>query len=110
MFISTLLHINLFTFRSHTINDNMLQQLIHTRILTSSNAEFKLKPSQKQKELAGRILEMTGKAKIGKGESLVREAEKKKAIRRIREGMERKRKKRNEKRLEEVGFFYVCLI
>lgn len=57
----------------------------------------------RKKALAGRVLELTGEAKLGKGEKLVRNAEKNKAAKRVREGLSHKQKVRGKKELEEVS-------
>jgi len=48
-------------------------------------------------------LELTGVAKLGKGEKVVRNAEKNKAAKRVREGISRKQQVRGKKELEEVS-------
>jgi len=67
------------------------------------NPELNLTPAKRRKALAGRILELTGEAKLGKGEKSVREAEKLKAAKRVREGLSQKQKERHEQELEEVS-------
>jgi len=57
----------------------------------------------RKKALAGRVLELTGEAKLGKGEKSVRNAEKNKAAKRVREGLSHKQKVRGKKELEEVS-------
>lgn len=85
-------------------NDALLHRLVHTRILSGSlNPELGLTSAQRKKALAGRVLEATGKVKLGKGEGAVRAAERNKAAKRVREGMVTKQKERNEKQLEEVS-------
>jgi hypothetical protein len=69
--------------------------------------ELDLTPAQRRKALAGRVLELTGEAKLGKGERLVRDAEKRKAAKRVREGLASKQKERNMQELEEVTFFFL---
>ena len=66
------------------------------------STELELTPSQRRKALAGRILEMTGEAKLGKGEKLVRETERNNASKRVREGISNKQKERSKQELEEV--------
>jgi len=48
-------------------------------------------------------LELTGEAKLGKGEKLVRNAEKNKAAKRVREGLSHKQNVRGKKELEQVS-------
>ena len=57
----------------------------------------------RKKALAGRVLELTGDAKLGKGEKVVRNAEKNKAAKSVREGISRKQQVRGKKELEEVS-------
>ena len=64
--------------------------------------ELNLTGSQRRKALEGRVLELAEKTKIGKGESLVRKAERSKAAKRVRLGIEGKQKARMKERLEEV--------
>lgn len=52
--------------------------------------------------MAGRVLEIAGQAKLGKGESSVRFTERNKASKRVRDGMATKQKDRTQKVLEEV--------
>ena len=66
------------------------------------STELDLTPSQRRKALAGRVLELAGKAKLGGGEKLVREAEKNKASKRVREGITSKQKERGKQELEKV--------
>jgi predicted secreted protein len=68
----------------------------------SLNTELDLTPAQRRKALAGRVLELTGQAKLGKGEKSVREGERNKAAKRVREGMLDKQKDRQKQQLEEV--------
>lgn len=64
--------------------------------------ELNLTGSQRRKALEGRVLELAEKTKIGKGESLVRKAERSKAAKRVRLGIEGKQKVRMKQKLEEV--------
>lgn len=72
--------------------------------------ELGLTPAQRRKALAGRVLELTGEAKLGKGERLVRDEEKRKAAKRVREGLANKQKERNMQELEDVSFSFFDLI
>lgn len=84
-------------------NDKLLHRLVHTKLLSGSlNEELDLTPAQRRKALAGRVLEAAGKTKLGKGENAVRKAERNKAAKAIRDGLQAKQKERNEKKLEEV--------
>ena len=67
--------------RTNAQNDAILHKLVHTKLLSGSlSTELDLTPSERQKALAGRVLELAGKAKLGRGEKLVQEAEKKQSI------------------------------
>ena len=89
--------------RTNAQNDAILHKLVHTKLLSGSlSTELELTPSQRRKALAGRVLELTGKAKLGRGEKLVREAEKNRASKRVREGITNKQKERSKQELEEV--------
>ena len=86
-------------------NDALLHRLVHTRLLSGSlNPELDLDHAQKGRALAGRILELTGKAKLGRGESTVRLEQRNKAAKRIRDGLTRKQKEREQTAMEEVLF------
>lgn len=90
--------------RSNLHNDKILRELIHTKILSGSlRDDLELSPAEKKKALAGRVLELSAAAKLGKGEASVRKEERNKAAKRVRLGLERKLKERNEKALEEVS-------
>ena len=68
-------------------NDAILHRLVHTKILSGSlDPELDLTPAQRRKALAGRVLEATGKVKLGKGENVVRSKEHNKAAKHIRDG------------------------
>jgi hypothetical protein len=54
-------------------------------------------------------LELTGDATLGKGESRVREAERNKAAKRVREGIAQKQKERRKQELEEVSFLFISM-
>lgn len=85
-------------------NDALLHRLIHTKLLSGSlNPELDLTSAQRKKALAGRVLEVSGRAKLGKGEGAVRNAERNKAAKRVRDGLLEKKKEREAKELEEVN-------
>ncbi|KAJ6599148.1 hypothetical protein DFH09DRAFT_1356256 [Mycena vulgaris] len=89
--------------RTNAQNDALLHRLVHTKLLSGSlNTELDLTPAQRRKALAGRVLELTGQAKLGKGEKSVREGERNKAAKRVREGMLDKQKDRQKQQLEEA--------
>ncbi|KAL0949736.1 hypothetical protein HGRIS_009776 [Hohenbuehelia grisea] len=84
-------------------NDALLHRLVHTKLLSGSlNPDLDLKPAQRKKALAGRVLEAAGNAKLGKGERSVREAERNKASKRVREGLVRKQREKESAQLEEA--------
>lgn len=91
-------------FRSNRQNDALLHKLIHTQLLSgvANPDELNLTGAQRRKALEGRVLELAEKTKIGKGESLVRKAERNKAAKRVRLGIESKQKARMKQKLEEV--------
>jgi hypothetical protein len=68
----------------------------------SLNSELELTPAQRKKALAGRVLEVSGDVKLGKGENVVRETERNKAAKRVREGLLSKKKETEKRELEEV--------
>ncbi|KAJ3999525.1 hypothetical protein F5050DRAFT_933283 [Lentinula boryana] len=89
--------------RSNVQNDALLHKLVHTQLLSGSlNSELELTPAQRRKALSGRIVELTGNAKLGRGERLVRTAEHNKASKRVREGLVQKQKERRAAQLEET--------
>ncbi|KAJ7179910.1 hypothetical protein C8R43DRAFT_870438 [Mycena crocata] len=89
--------------RTNAQNDALLHRLVHTKLLSGSlNTDLNLTPAHRRKALAGRVLELSGQAKLGKGEKSVREGERNKAARRVREGMLEKQKDRQKQQLEEA--------
>lgn len=92
-------------------NDALLHRLIHTKLLSGSlNPELDLTPAERKKALAGRVLELSGGSKLGKGERAVRETERNKAAKRVREGLLDKKKERERKELEEVSDQTLCCL
>ncbi|OCH93591.1 hypothetical protein OBBRIDRAFT_811049 [Obba rivulosa] len=88
---------------SNAQNDALLHRLVHTRILSGSlNPELDLTSAQRKKALAGRVLEVSGQVKLGKGEAAVRAAEHNRAAKRVRDGIAEKQKERGQKELEEA--------
>jgi len=84
-------------------NDSLLHKLIHTKLLSGSlDQDLRLPPAKKRKALEGRVLELTGDAKLGKGERKVRDIERTKAAKRVREGIAQKQKERQKQELEEA--------
>ncbi|KAF8517184.1 hypothetical protein BU17DRAFT_76496 [Hysterangium stoloniferum] len=98
---------------SNLQNDALLHRLIHTKLLSGSlNPELGLSSAQRRKALAGRVLEIAGESKLGKGEKIVRQKEKQRASKSVRDGMERKQKERDGHALEEakaVGNYHPAL-
>ncbi|KAJ7781330.1 hypothetical protein B0H16DRAFT_1299412 [Mycena metata] len=89
--------------RTNAQNDALLHRLVHTKLLSGSlNSELNMTAAQKKKALAGRVLELSGQAKLGKGEKFVREGERNKAAKRVREGMLEKQKERHKQQVEEA--------
>lgn len=89
--------------KTNAQNDAILHKLIHTKLLSGSlDPNLDLAPAKRRKALEGRILEVAGKAKFGKGENLVRDAERNKASKRVREGISEKRQEKAKQELEEA--------
>ncbi|KAL5487940.1 hypothetical protein ACEPAI_6048 [Sanghuangporus weigelae] len=89
--------------RTNVQNDKLLHKLVHTQLLSGSlNHELNLTPAQRRKALDGRVMEIAGTAKLGKGESVVRQEERKKAAKKVRMGLERKVEERRRKAVEEA--------
>lgn len=89
--------------RTNAENDALLYRLLHTKLLSGSlNPDLKLSHAHREKVLSGRLMELSGNAKLGNGETLVRQAEHNKASQHIREGILRKKQERTQKQLEEV--------
>jgi len=89
--------------RTNLQNDALLHKLVHTKLLSGSlNSELELTPAQRRKALSGRVLELTGDAKLGRGERSVRTAEHNKASKKVREGLIQKQKERRAAQLEET--------
>ncbi|KAJ8523552.1 hypothetical protein ONZ45_g66 [Pleurotus djamor] len=84
-------------------NDALLHRLVHTKLLSGSlNPELELTPAQRRKALAGRVLELAGEKKLGKGEASVRMAERHRASKHVRDGLVRKQHAREAAQLEEA--------
>ncbi|KAG6900913.1 hypothetical protein C0993_004350 [Termitomyces sp. T159_Od127] len=84
-------------------NDAMLHRLIHTKLLSGSlDSDLDMAPARRRKAMAGRLLELSGAAKLGKGENYVRNMERNKASKRVRDGLKEKQKQRAMQRLEEA--------
>ncbi|KAG7097052.1 hypothetical protein E1B28_004443 [Marasmius oreades] len=89
--------------RSNIENDALLYRLVHTKLLSGSlSSDLELTHAQRQKALSGRVLELSGSAKLGRGEKTVRNEEHNKASKRVREGLLSKEKQRRKARLEEA--------
>lgn len=95
--------------RTNVQNDAMLHKLVHTKLLSGSlNADLNLSGAERRKALEGRVLELTGSAKLGKGEHSVRSDEHRRAAKRVREGLADKKHERQQKELEEVCNEFTC--
>lgn len=111
MFLIIRAYADAWIYSTNMQNDALLHRLIHTKLLSGSlNSELELSPAERKKALAGRVLELSGKSKLGKGERAVREAERNKAAKRVREGLLDKKKEREKKQLEEVSNCYLYFI
>lgn len=89
--------------RNNVQNDALLRKLVHTQLLSGvANPDLNLTPAQRKKALAGRIQELSGHAKLGKGEKSVRAKERNRASKHIRDGMAEKQAERRAKQLSEV--------
>ncbi|TFY77298.1 hypothetical protein EWM64_g6719 [Hericium alpestre] len=89
--------------RSNVQNDALLHRLVHTQLLSGSlNPELELTSAQRKKALAGRVMELSGKVKLGKGQRAVTEKERNKAAKRVREGIIDKQAERRVKEREEA--------
>lgn len=64
---------------------------------------MELTPAQRKKALAGRVAELAGGARLGKGEKSVRKAERNQNSKSVRMGLVSKEKQRSEARLDEVS-------
>ncbi|KAF5387827.1 hypothetical protein D9615_000337 [Tricholomella constricta] len=84
-------------------NDAILHRLVHTKLLSGNlDPELEMTHARRRKALAGRVLELSGAARLGKGEKAVREKERNKASKRVREGLFEKKKQRAKQELEEA--------
>ena len=91
-------------------NDALLHRLVHTQLLSGSlRPEQSLTSAQRKKAMEGRILELSGGSKLGRGEKMVRAQERDKASKRVREGLLDKQKQRREKLVQEVIVLFVLI-
>ncbi len=82
----------------------MLHRLIHTKLLSGSlEPDLALSGAQRRKALEGRIDELVGASKVGKGETRIRREEHNKAAKSVRDGLKEKRKQKLSKQLEMVS-------
>ncbi|KAL0570754.1 hypothetical protein V5O48_011197 [Marasmius crinis-equi] len=89
--------------RTNFENDALLHRLVHTKLLSGSlNSDLDLTHAQRQKAMSGRVLELSGGARLGRGEKLVRRDERNKASKRVREGLLKKEKERQKAQVEEA--------
>jgi len=76
---------------------------VHTKLLSGSlNPELDLNHAQRGKALTGRVLELAGEAKLGRGESVFRQEQRNKAAKHVRDGLIRKQREQEQKALEEA--------
>ena len=88
---------------SNIRNDALLHRLVHTQLLSGSlNRELDMTAAQRRRALSGRVLELAGDSKLGKGECAVLQEEKQRASKRVRDGMAAQQKKRDAKSLDEA--------
>lgn len=88
--------------RLNTRNDVLLHQLVQTRILEPLDHTDHTKPAHKRKAVEGRVMELTGAVKVGKGEAQLRKCEQNSASKRVREGLAAKEAQVIAKQREEV--------
>ncbi|EKM80361.1 hypothetical protein AGABI1DRAFT_128034 [Agaricus bisporus var. burnettii JB137-S8] len=89
--------------KTNAENDVLLHKLVHTQLLSGSlDPNLNLTPAHRRKALAGRLTELAGGAKMGKGEKTVRQVERNKASKKVREGLAQKQKERDQQQLEEA--------
>lgn len=83
-------------------NDKLLHNLVHTQLLPSSlNPEMNSSSAQRRKFMEGRIVELAGGAKLGKGEKLLRKEEQNKHAKHVRDGLVEKHRKKQKQKLED---------
>lgn len=105
-FVSMFSYPTSFGSRNASQNDALLHRLIHTKLLSGPFAsETDVSPAKRRKAFSGRIIEVAGQAKLGKGESAVRSSETNRAAKKVRDGLLAKQRERNAKALEEVCAF-----
>ncbi|KAF8138572.1 hypothetical protein EV363DRAFT_1153780 [Boletus edulis] len=89
--------------RTNAQNDALLHRLVHTRLLSGSlNPDLDLNHAQRGRALAGRVLELAGAAKLGKGEGVFRQQQRNKAAKHVRDGLSRKEREQDKKALDEA--------
>lgn len=89
--------------RKNAKNDKLLHNLVHTQLLPSSlNPEMNSSSAQRRKFMEGRIVELAGGAKLGKGEKLLRKEEQNKHAKHVRDGLVEKHRKKQKQKLEDV--------
>lgn len=109
-------HLLLFLLESRTNaeNDALLHKLVHTQLLSGpAGPNLDITPGHRRKALAGRVRELAGEARLGKGEKIGRHAERNKAGKRVREGLSLKQKEKEKQELEGVCRFrtyYNCTL
>jgi hypothetical protein len=83
--------------------------MIHTKLLSGSlDPELNLSSAQRQKALAGRIEEVAGSSKLGRGEDAIRKSEHNRSSKHIRDGIRLKKAKIHAAKLAEVFSIPFC--
>ncbi|TFK28815.1 hypothetical protein FA15DRAFT_583587, partial [Coprinopsis marcescibilis] len=82
-------------------NDALLHKLVHTTLLSGSLApELNMSSGQRRKAMAGRLMELVGDVKLGKGERHLRKEEHNRAAKNVRDGIAQKQRERQKQELE----------
>ena len=77
--------------------------MIHTQLLEGSlSSDLNMTPAQRRKALAGRIEEVAGSSKIGKGEQSIRKLEHNRSSKKIRDSIKARKDKIIAAKLAEV--------
>ncbi|EOR04946.1 Protein FAF1 [Wallemia ichthyophaga EXF-994] len=75
--------------RSNIENDKELEQLLHSQLFTARENTKNMKAGDKMRMYEGRLLEIAGKADVGRGAAKLKKAEHKKASGVVRTGLEK---------------------
>lgn len=93
---------------SNIENDKELEQLLHSQLFTARENTKNMKAGDKMRMYEGRLLEIAGKADVGRGAAKLKKAEHKKASGVVRTGLEKhdKEMKVNElQRAKDLGVY-----